>query len=79
MDVSLGLTEYGVLLGLSRYWYYLQQKENEQKIFVNKTRITNVSSKSNIADLAFKVDTTTFMISLSYYIVFFVCYWIVLY
>ena len=76
MDVSLGLTEYGVLLGLSRYWYYLQQKENEQKIFVKKA---NNSPKSNFTELAFKVDTTTFMISLSYYIVFFVCYWIVLY
>ena len=68
-----GLTEYGILLGLSRYWE--QKNDDDQvQIYINSKNL-----KSTISYMAFKVDMITLMISLTYYVIFFVCYWLVLY
>ena len=68
-----GLTEYGILLGLSRYWE--QKNDDDQvQIYINSKNL-----KSTISHMAFKVDMITLMISLTYYVIFFVCYWLVLY
>ena len=68
IPILVAIIEYGVTLCLYRYW---ELKELEQKVFV-KSQITIPDSNKKI--LTFKIDMTALLISIIYYVIFFITY-----
>ena len=75
LPICIALVEYSLILGLKKYWKNNDNDENPQ-IFMNREH--NKEFKKNKDDIMFKnMDKIFFILSLAYFMVFCLCYWIV--
>ena len=77
--ILLAIIEYSIILGMKKYRLNKDEKENKVDVIVVKTKDVKVApKKESIATLAYKMDVISFSISIIFYLIFCVCYWLLL-
>lgn len=79
--ILLAIIEYSIILGMKKYRLNKDEKENKVDVIVVKTKHVKVApklEKESIATLAYKMDVISFSISIIFYLIFCVCYWLLL-
>ena len=76
LPICVALVEYSLILGLKKYW---KKNDNDEdpKIFMNREH--SKEFKKNQDDTMFRnMDKIFFVLSFAYFMVFCLCYWILL-
>ena len=80
--ILLAIIEYSIILGIKKYWQYQNEKDNKVGILMVKTKEGDTplmkSEKENITILAYKMDVISLIMSIVSYLIFCMCYWLLL-
>ena len=74
LPIIIALVEYGIILGIKKYWNNKNGNADNSKIFLN--RESNKELIKDLDDTIFKtVDKIFLVLSIVYFTIFCLCYW----